>query len=128
MRNPPSSWFYILQEKDKEKKEKEKDAKEKEKKVLNGHQFTPVASLQGTQCSQCNKAFSSKEAFHCTREYLTQLSFFLSPKSCFIVCSDWSREPQTLHLLGGFKDECGLFAEEEEFYAAGLEISSNPAE
>lgn len=80
MRNPPSSWFYVLQEKDKEKKEKEKDAKEKEKKVLNGHQFTPVASLQGTQCSQCNKAFSSKEAFHCTREYLTQPSFFSLPK------------------------------------------------
>uniref|UniRef100_H2UP40 Uncharacterized protein n=1 Tax=Takifugu rubripes TaxID=31033 RepID=H2UP40_TAKRU len=49
-----------------EKKDKEKDAKEKEKKVVNGHQFTPVGSVQGSQCSQCNKALNSKDAFHCT--------------------------------------------------------------
>uniref|UniRef100_H3D2Y5 Uncharacterized protein n=1 Tax=Tetraodon nigroviridis TaxID=99883 RepID=H3D2Y5_TETNG len=33
---------------------------------VNGHQFTPVASVQGSQCSQCSKAFTSREAFHCT--------------------------------------------------------------
>lgn len=69
MTKTTTSSFSILQEKDKEKKEKEKDAKEKEKKVVNGHQFTPVASVPGGQCSQCSKAFSSKEAFLCTREY-----------------------------------------------------------
>lgn len=56
-----------FQEKDKEKREK--DAKEKEKKVFNGHQFVPVASVQGSQCSQCSKAFTGREAFHCAREY-----------------------------------------------------------
>lgn len=81
-----------FQEKDKEKKDKEKDAKEKEKKVINGHQFTPVGSVQGSQCSQCNKALNSKEAFHCTRKYLYPvdfclvLFFFLSTKSSFIFC------------------------------------------
>lgn len=74
--------FLIVQEKDKEKKEKEKDAKEKEKKVVNGHQFTAVASAQGSQCSQCNKAFTSKEAFHCTREYSDPADF-----SCLLVLS-----------------------------------------
>lgn len=69
MTKTTTSSFSTLQEKDKEKKEKEKDAKEKEKKVINGHQFTPVASVPGGQCSQCSKAFNSKEAFLCTREY-----------------------------------------------------------
>lgn len=62
------SCFCFSQEKDKEKKEKEKDSKEKEKKVSNGHQFTAVASVQGSQCSQCNKALTGREAFHCTRK------------------------------------------------------------
>lgn len=64
-----------VQEKDREKKEKEKDVKEKDKKAINGHLFTPISSGQATQCSQCNKAFNSKEAFHCTRKYF-----------CLIVC------------------------------------------
>lgn len=59
-----------VQEKDREKKEKEKDVKEKDKKAINGHLFTHISSGQATQCSQCNKAFNSKEAFHCTRKYL----------------------------------------------------------
>lgn len=71
----PSSCRYISQEKDKEKKEKEKDAKDKEKKVVNGHQFAPVPSVPGGQCSQCNKAFTSKEAFHCTRKYSDPAEF-----------------------------------------------------
>ncbi|XP_056871047.1 A-kinase anchor protein 13 isoform X5 [Takifugu flavidus] len=61
-----SKMYKKTREKDKEKKDKEKDAKEKEKKVVNGHQFTPVGSVQGSQCSQCNKALNSKDAFHCT--------------------------------------------------------------
>ncbi len=59
-----------VQEKDRDKKEKEKDAKEKDKKSVNGHIFTPISSGQGAQCSQCNKAFNSKEAYLCTRKYL----------------------------------------------------------
>ncbi|XP_070758273.1 A-kinase anchor protein 13 [Enoplosus armatus] len=53
-------------EKDREKREKEKEGKEKDKRVVNGHLFTAVSSGQVAQCSQCNKAFNSKEAFHCT--------------------------------------------------------------
>lgn len=68
-KSSPAQCLSTLQEKDKEKREKEKDAREKEKKVINGHQFTPVASVQGSQCSQCSKAFTSREAFHCTRKY-----------------------------------------------------------
>ncbi len=52
-----------VQEKDRDKKEKEKDAKEKDKKSVNGNIFTPISSGQGAQCSQCNKAFNSKEAY-----------------------------------------------------------------
>uniref|UniRef100_A0A8P4G5B5 Si:dkey-172h23.2 n=1 Tax=Dicentrarchus labrax TaxID=13489 RepID=A0A8P4G5B5_DICLA len=49
-----------------EKKEKEKEGKEKDKKAINGHLFTTISSGQATQCSQCNKAFNSKDAYHCT--------------------------------------------------------------
>uniref|UniRef100_A0A4W6G3H1 Si:dkey-172h23.2 n=1 Tax=Lates calcarifer TaxID=8187 RepID=A0A4W6G3H1_LATCA len=49
-----------------QRREKDKEGKEKDKKTVNGHQFTPVSSSQLTQCSQCNKAFNSKDAFHCT--------------------------------------------------------------
>nr|XP_046262923.1 A-kinase anchor protein 13 isoform X3 [Scatophagus argus] len=58
--------YKKTREKEREKKEKEKDGKEKDKKAVNGHLFTPVSSGQATRCSQCNKTFSSKEAFHCT--------------------------------------------------------------
>ncbi|XP_076598220.1 A-kinase anchor protein 13 isoform X3 [Chaetodon auriga] len=58
--------YKKTREKDREKKEKEKDSKEKDKKAVNGHVFTPVSSSQATQCSQCNKAFNSKDAYHCT--------------------------------------------------------------
>ncbi|XP_070845800.1 A-kinase anchor protein 13 isoform X4 [Chaetodon trifascialis] len=58
--------YKKTREKDREKKEKEKDSKEKDKKAINGHVFTPVSSSQATQCSQCNKAFNSKDAYHCT--------------------------------------------------------------
>lgn len=65
-----------VQEKEREKKEKE--GKEKDKKVINGHLFTPVSLGQAAQCFQCNKAFNSKEAFHCTRKYLClSMSIFL---------------------------------------------------
>lgn len=60
-----------LQEKDREKKEKE--GKEKDKKTINGHLFTHVCLAQASHCSQCNKAFNSKEAYHCTRKWLRSL-------------------------------------------------------
>lgn len=66
-----------VQEKDRDKKEKEKDVREKDKKAINGHLFTPTSSGQATQCSQCNKAFNNKDAFHCTREYFFFCSFLL---------------------------------------------------
>ncbi|XP_029353314.1 A-kinase anchor protein 13 isoform X3 [Echeneis naucrates] len=53
-------------EKERDKREKEKEGKEKDKKTVNGHLFTPVSSGHSAQCSQCNKSFSGKEAFHCT--------------------------------------------------------------
>ncbi|XP_039998623.1 A-kinase anchor protein 13 isoform X2 [Xiphias gladius] len=53
-------------EKDREKREKDKESKEKDKKTVNGHLFTTVSSGQAAQCSQCNKAFNNKDAFHCT--------------------------------------------------------------
>uniref|UniRef100_A0A672YC07 Si:dkey-172h23.2 n=1 Tax=Sphaeramia orbicularis TaxID=375764 RepID=A0A672YC07_9TELE len=62
-----------VQEKEREKREKEKEGKEKDKKAVNGHLFAAVSSPQAAQCSQCNKAFSSKESketFHCTCKYL----------------------------------------------------------
>ncbi|KAM9408321.1 uncharacterized protein KZ484_026433 [Pholidichthys leucotaenia] len=52
--------------KEKERDKKEKEGKEKDKKSLNGHVFTPVSPGQAPQCSQCNKPFNSKEAFHCS--------------------------------------------------------------
>ncbi|XP_027137513.1 A-kinase anchor protein 13 isoform X2 [Larimichthys crocea] len=58
--------YKKTREKDKDKKDKEKEGKEKDKKTINGHVFTPVSSGQGTQCSHCNKAFNSKDAFLCT--------------------------------------------------------------
>lgn len=70
-----------VQEKDRDKKEKEKDVKEKDKKAINGHLFTPTSSGQATQCSQCNKAFNNKDAFHCTRESFFSVPFY--SLSCF---------------------------------------------
>ncbi|XP_068612828.1 A-kinase anchor protein 13-like [Brachionichthys hirsutus] len=61
-----SKMYKKTREKDREKKEKEKDSKEKDKKSVHGHLFTPLSPGQAPQCSQCSKAFSSKEAFHCT--------------------------------------------------------------
>lgn len=61
-----SKMYKKTREKDREKKEKDKEGKEKDKKVMNGHLFTSVSLSQAAQCSQCNKTFSSKEAFHCT--------------------------------------------------------------
>ncbi|XP_044038305.1 A-kinase anchor protein 13 isoform X3 [Siniperca chuatsi] len=58
--------YKKTREKERDKREKEKEGKEKDKKVVNGHIFTPVSSGHAAQCSQCNKAFNSKEAFHCT--------------------------------------------------------------
>nr|XP_057934775.1 A-kinase anchor protein 13 isoform X3 [Doryrhamphus excisus] len=54
---------------EKERDKKEKETKEKEKKAANGHHFNAVGSGQAlacSQCSQCNKALSSKETFQCT--------------------------------------------------------------
>uniref|UniRef100_A0A3B4U0D1 Uncharacterized protein n=1 Tax=Seriola dumerili TaxID=41447 RepID=A0A3B4U0D1_SERDU len=64
-----------VQEKERDKREKDKEGKEKDKKTVNGHVFMPVGSAQAAQCSQCNKAFNSKEAFHCTRTYLCSCLF-----------------------------------------------------
>ncbi|XP_078017755.1 A-kinase anchor protein 13-like isoform X1 [Epinephelus lanceolatus] len=58
--------YKKTREKERDKKEKDKEGKEKDKKAINGHLFTPVSSGQAAQCFQCNKAFNSKEAFHCT--------------------------------------------------------------
>uniref|UniRef100_A0A3Q3ICV6 Phorbol-ester/DAG-type domain-containing protein n=1 Tax=Monopterus albus TaxID=43700 RepID=A0A3Q3ICV6_MONAL len=61
-------WTMIIsfvQEKEREKRDKDKEGKEKDKKTVNGHVFTSVSLGQAVQCSQCNKAFNSKEAFHC---------------------------------------------------------------
>ncbi|XP_067351168.1 A-kinase anchor protein 13 isoform X2 [Channa argus] len=58
--------YKKTREKEREKREKDKEGKEKDKKTLNGHVFTPVSTGQATQCSQCNKAFNSKEVFYCT--------------------------------------------------------------
>ncbi|XP_056256356.1 A-kinase anchor protein 13 isoform X2 [Seriola aureovittata] len=57
--------YKKTREKERDKREKDKEGKEKDKKTVNGHVFTPVGSAQAAQCSQCNKAFNSKEAFHC---------------------------------------------------------------
>lgn len=74
-----------VQEKDREKKEKDKEGKEKDKKVMNGHLFTSVSLSQAAQCSQCNKTFSSKEAFHCTCKSLSLfLTFILFIQLCFV--------------------------------------------
>ncbi|KAM6942735.1 A-kinase anchor protein 13 [Xenentodon cancila] len=58
--------YKKTREKERDKKDKDKDGKEKDKKSVNGHVFTPVSSNQGSQCSHCNKAFNSKDAFFCT--------------------------------------------------------------
>ncbi|XP_022596227.1 A-kinase anchor protein 13 isoform X2 [Seriola dumerili] len=58
--------YKKTREKERDKREKDKEGKEKDKKTVNGHVFMPVGSAQAAQCSQCNKAFNSKEAFHCT--------------------------------------------------------------
>ncbi|KAF6273059.1 A-kinase anchoring protein 13 [Rhinolophus ferrumequinum] len=55
-------------EKEKEKvKEKEKDSKEKEKdkKILNGHSFSSIPVVGPISCSQCTKAFTTKDAYTC---------------------------------------------------------------
>lgn len=59
-----SKMYKKTREKEREKKEKE--GKEKDKKSTNGHLFTSVGSSESTQCSQCNKALTSKEAYRCT--------------------------------------------------------------
>ncbi|XP_044226466.1 A-kinase anchor protein 13 isoform X4 [Thunnus albacares] len=58
--------YKKTREKEREKREKEKEGKEKDKKAVNGHLFVSISSGQAVQCSQCNKAFNSKEAFQCT--------------------------------------------------------------
>ncbi|XP_035508388.1 A-kinase anchor protein 13 isoform X5 [Morone saxatilis] len=58
--------YKKTREKEREKKEKEKEGKEKDKRAINGHLFTTISSGQAIQCSQCNKAFNSKDAYHCT--------------------------------------------------------------
>ncbi|XP_069029524.1 A-kinase anchor protein 13 [Embiotoca jacksoni] len=58
--------YKKTREKDRDKKEKEKEGKEKDKKTVNGHVFTAVSLNQSAQCSQCNKAFTCKDAFYCT--------------------------------------------------------------
>lgn len=58
--------YKKTREKDRDKRDKDKEGKEKDKKAVNGHLFTPVASSQSVQCSQCNKVFNGKEAFCCT--------------------------------------------------------------
>lgn len=73
-----------VQEKDRDKREKDKEGKEKDKKIVNGHVFTPVSSGQAAQCSQCNKTFNSKEAFHCTCKYYYLFFFFLCFFSLFL--------------------------------------------
>ncbi|XP_035760651.1 A-kinase anchor protein 13 [Neolamprologus brichardi] len=58
--------YKKTREKERDKREKDKEGKEKDKKTVNGHVFTPVSSNHATQCSQCNKGFNGKDAFHCT--------------------------------------------------------------
>ncbi|AWP01963.1 putative A-kinase anchor protein 13-like [Scophthalmus maximus] len=58
--------YKKTREKEREKREKEKEGKEKDKKTVNGHLFTAVSSGHASQCSQCSRALTSKEAFHCT--------------------------------------------------------------
>ncbi|XP_071383271.1 A-kinase anchor protein 13-like isoform X3 [Centroberyx affinis] len=58
--------YKKTREKDREKREKDRDSKEKDKRTVNGHLFTSAGSAQAARCSQCNKAFNTKEAFHCT--------------------------------------------------------------
>lgn len=58
--------YKKTREKERDKREKDKEGKEKDKKTVNGHVFTPVSSNHTTQCSQCNKGFNGKDAFHCT--------------------------------------------------------------
>ncbi|XP_071346230.1 A-kinase anchor protein 13 isoform X3 [Trachinotus anak] len=58
--------YKKTREKEREKREKDKEGKEKDKKTVNGHLFTAVSMGHAAQCSQCNKAFNSKEAYHCT--------------------------------------------------------------
>nr|XP_020472784.1 A-kinase anchor protein 13 isoform X3 [Monopterus albus] len=60
-----SKMYKKTREKEREKRDKDKEGKEKDKKTVNGHVFTSVSLGQAVQCSQCNKAFNSKEAFHC---------------------------------------------------------------
>lgn len=80
------------QEKEREKREKDKESKEKDKKTTNGHLFTSGPSDHAAHCSQCNKTFTSKDAFHCTcknrwfsknsTSYLNKLQFLgLSEKT-----------------------------------------------
>ncbi|XP_053277907.1 A-kinase anchor protein 13 isoform X3 [Pleuronectes platessa] len=58
--------YKKTREKERDKRDKDKEGKEKEKKTLNGHLFTAVGSGHAAQCSQCSKAITSKEAFHCS--------------------------------------------------------------
>ncbi|XP_054625785.1 A-kinase anchor protein 13 isoform X2 [Dunckerocampus dactyliophorus] len=61
--------YKKTREKERDKKEKEKESKEKDKKAVNGHHFNAIGSGQApacSQCSQCNKALSSKETYQCT--------------------------------------------------------------
>ncbi|KAK7913546.1 hypothetical protein WMY93_013757 [Mugilogobius chulae] len=58
-----SKMYKKTREKEREKKEKE--TKEKDKKSTNGHVFSSMLLSQTSQCSQCNKTFSSKEAYLC---------------------------------------------------------------
>ncbi|XP_055010223.1 A-kinase anchor protein 13 isoform X2 [Boleophthalmus pectinirostris] len=58
-----SKMYKKTREKEREKKEKE--GKEKDKKSTNGHVFSSVCLSQSSQCSQCNKTFTSKEAYLC---------------------------------------------------------------
>ncbi|XP_061926756.1 A-kinase anchor protein 13-like isoform X2 [Entelurus aequoreus] len=61
--------YKKTREKERDKRDKEKEVKEKDKKAVNGHHFAAVSSGQAlpcSQCSQCNKAFSSKETYQCT--------------------------------------------------------------
>ncbi|CAN9506824.1 unnamed protein product [Ophioblennius macclurei] len=58
--------YKKTREKERDKREKDKDGKEKDKKTVNGHVFSPVCSNPVSQCSQCNKAFNNKEAYHCS--------------------------------------------------------------
>ncbi|XP_072321570.1 uncharacterized protein [Eucyclogobius newberryi] len=59
-----SKMYKKTREKEREKKEKE--TKEKDKKSTNGHVFSSMCLSQSSQCSQCNKTFTSKEAYLCT--------------------------------------------------------------